>query len=339
MWQTQAPVYSWIEYGTDTLNLKKAHTLVDGQVICNSTHSKIRLENLPPGQTYYYRACSQEITLYQAYKKEFGYTAVTPFSTFTLPAASEKDFTAIIFNDLHKQVPTLKALHEQVKDTGYDFVVFNGDCIDDPDNEEVAISHMSIQCEVVGAHKVPVFYLRGNHEIRNAYSIGLRDLLDYVGNKTYGAFSWGDTRIVMLDCGEDKPDDHWVYYGLNDFTQLRREQVDFLEKETKSKAFKQASRRIMLNHIPVYGNGDEYEPCPALWAPFLSKAPFDINISGHTHRFAYHPAKTIGNNFPVVIGGGYKKEDATVMILRKRGKEMTLQVVNTEGKELLFLEL
>ena len=65
---------------------------------------------------------------------------------------------------------------------------------------------------------------------RNAYSIGLRDHFDYVGDKTYASFNWGDTRIVMLDCGEDKPDYDWVYYGLNDFTQLRNEQVDFLKK-------------------------------------------------------------------------------------------------------------
>ncbi len=271
MWQTWVPTYSWVEYGTDTLHLTKVHTLVDGQVICNGTQNKIRLTGLAPGQTYYYRVCSQEIMLYQAYKKEFGETAVSPFSTFTLPPASATDFTAIIFNDLHKQVPTLKALYEQVKDTGYDFVVFNGDCVDDPATEDVAISHMSIQCEVVGADRVPVFYLRGNHEIRNAYSIGLRDLFDYVGDKTYGAFNWGDTRIVMLDCGEDKPDDHWVYYGLNDFTQLRLDQVDFLEQELNSPAFKNASRRVLLNHIPVYGNGDAYSPCSGLWAPCWKK--------------------------------------------------------------------
>ena len=80
----------------------------------------------------------------------------------------------------------------------------------------------------------------GNHEIRNAYSIGLRDHFDYVGDKTYGSFNWGDTRIVMLDCGEDKTDDHWVYYDLNDFTQLRNEQVGFLKKELAAKEFKKA---------------------------------------------------------------------------------------------------
>ena len=83
---------------------------------------------------------------------------------------------------------------------------------------------------------MPVFYLRGNHEIRNAYSIQLRELFDYVGDKTYGAFNWGDTRFVMLDCGEDKPDTTWVYYGLNDFSQLRQDQIGFLKEELNSKA-------------------------------------------------------------------------------------------------------
>ena len=144
--------------------------------------------------------------LYQAYKKEFGETAVSPFYTFKVPSASQKDFTALIFNDLHKHIPTLDALYGQVRDIPYDFVVFNGDCIDDPANEKEALYHLAYLCGKVGASHVPAFFLRGNHEIRNAYSIGLRALFDYVGDKTYGAFNWGDTRFVMLDCGEDKPD-------------------------------------------------------------------------------------------------------------------------------------
>ena len=42
----------------------------------------------------------------------------------------------------------------------------------------------------VRAEEKPVFYLRGNHEIRNAYSLHLRRLLYYMGDKTYGAFNW-----------------------------------------------------------------------------------------------------------------------------------------------------
>ena len=339
MWETTVPAYCWVEYGTDTLNLKKARTIVDGQVICNGLHNKIRLTDLRPGQTYYYRVCSQEIMLYQAYKKEFGETAVSPFYTFKVPSASQEDFTALIFNDLHKQIPTLDALYEQVRDIPYDFVVFNGDCIDDPANEKEALYHLAYLCGKVGASHVSAFFLRGNHEIRNAYSIGLRALFDYVGDKTYGAFSWGDTRFVMLDCGEDKPDSTWVYYGLNDFTGLRKDQVSFLSKELSGKEFKQASKRVLLNHIPIYGNGDAYEPCPELWGSLLAKAPFNVNISAHTHQYAFHPKGSLGNNFPVIVGGGYKLDSATVMVLRKKGNEMSVRVLNARGETLLDLKL
>lgn len=339
MWQTHVPVYSWVEYGTDTLHLKKARTIRDGQVICNDTHAKIRLTDLQPGQTYYYRICSQEMMLYQAYKKEFGETAVSPFYSFTLPAAGDTDFTAVVFNDLHKTIPTFDALYAQVKDIPFDFVLFNGDCIDDPANEEEAFFHISYLCDKVGASNRPAFFLRGNHEIRNAYSIGLRDLFDYVGDKTYGAFNWGDTRFVMLDCGEDKPDTTWVYYGLNDFTGLRNEQVGFLTGELAGRDFRKASRRVLLNHIPLYGNGDAYQPCTQLWGDLLAKAPFDINLCAHTHRYAFHPKGAIGNNFPVVVGGGYRMESATVMVLQKKGKQMSLRVLDTQGKTLLDLSL
>lgn len=339
MWQTNVPTYSWVEYGTDTLNLSKAHTLVDGQVLCNDLHNKIRLENLKPGQKYYYRVCSREITIYRAYYKEFGETAVSGFSSFILPAPDAGDFTAIIFNDLHKQEATINALYDRVKDIPYDFVVFNGDCIDDPATENEALFHLSMQCNKVGADRVPVFYLRGNHEIRNAYSIGLRSLFDYVDDKTYHAFNWGDTRFVILDCGEDKPDTTWVYYGLNDFTQLRLDQVDFLEKELSSDAFKKAARRVLLNHIPLYGRGDRYAPCRELWNDLLKNAPFDINISAHTHRYAHHPKESVGNNFPVVIGGSQQVQSATVMVLQKKGKEMKLRVIGGDGETKLELEL
>ena len=341
MWQTTVPAYSWVEYGTDKNQLKKARTIVDGQVICNGLQNKVRLNDLEPGKTYYYRVCSQEIMLYQAYKKVFGETAVSDFHSFTLPASSDADFTTVIFNDLHKHSETLQALYKQVKDVDYDFVIFNGDCIDDPKDHDEATHFLSELNETVGAADVPVFYLRGNHEIRNAYSIGLRSLFDYVGDKTYGAFNWGDTRIVMLDCGEDKPDDHWVYYGLNDFSALREAQVGFLKEELASKPFKQAAKRVLIHHVPIYGKDvDRYNPCLELWGGLLAKAPFNICINAHTHRHAYYPKGTAnGNNFPVMVGGGYRMDGATVMVLQKKGKEMTLRVLNAKGETLQDLKL
>ena len=334
MWETTVPAYCWVEYGTDTTQLKRARTIVDGQVVCNNYLHKIRIDGLQPGQKYYYRVCSQEILLYQAYKKVFGNTAQSAFSEYTLPATDTDSFTAVVFNDLHQHTQTFRSLCQQIKNVNYDFVVFNGDCVDDPVDHNQATSFISELTEGVCGDRIPTFFMRGNHEIRNAYSIGLRDHYDYVGDRTYGSFNWGDTRIVMLDCGEDKPDDHWVYYGLNDFTQLRNEQVDFLKKELSSKEFKKAGKRVLIHHIPLYGN-DGKNLCANLWTKLLEKAPFNISLNAHTHKYAYHPKGELGNNYPVIIGGGYKMDGATVMILEKKKDELRVKVLNAKGKILL----
>ena len=212
------------------------------------------------------------------------------------------------------------------------FVVFIGDCIDVPANHDQASRFVSLLTEGVHGDRIPTLFIRGNHEIRNAYSIGLRKHFDYVGGKTYGAFNWGDTRIVMLDCGEDKTDDHKEYSGLNDFTQLRHEQVGFLQEELQYKAFKKANKRILIHHIPLYGCDNL---CWNLWEPLLRKAPFHVSINAHTHRFAYHPKGSLKNNYPVVIGGGNKVENATVMILEKKKDELRIKVLDATGKVLL----
>ena len=334
MWETTVPAYCWVEYGTDTTQLKRARTIVDGQVVCNNKLHKIRINDLQPGQKYYYRIYSQEILLYQAYKKVFGNTAQSDFSEFTLPAADTDSFTAIVFNDLHQHTQTFRALCKQIQNINYDFVVFNGDCVDDPVDHEQATTFISELTEGVHGDRIPTFFMRGNHEIRNAYSIGLRDHYDYVGDKTYGSFNWGDSRIVMLDCGEDKLDSHWVYYGLNDFTQLRNEQVDFLKKELFAKEFKKAKKRILIHHIPLYGNYEK-NLCADLWTKLLEKAPFNVSLNAHTHKYAFHPKGELGNNYPVIIGGGYKMDSATVMILEKKKDKLQIKVLNVEGEVLL----
>ena len=332
LWETTIPTYSWVEYGTEKANLKRVRLIIDGQAEFNESIHKIRMDNLTPGQTYYYRVCSQEILQYKAYSKKFGNIAQSDFYSFTMPEADTDSFTAIIFNDLHQRGNVFQALLKQVENVNYDFVVFNGDCIDDPANHEQATRFVKLLTESVHGDRIPTFFMRGNHEIRNAYSIGLRKHLDYVGGKTYGAFNWGDTRIVMLDCGEDKTDDHKEYSGLNDFTQLRHEQVGFLQEELASKAFKKADKRILIHHIPLYGCDNL---CKDLWEPLMKKAPFHVAINAHTHQFAHHPKGSLGNNYPVIIGGGNSLKNATVMILEKKKGELRIKVLDAEGKVLL----
>jgi Icc-related predicted phosphoesterase len=340
MWHTRVPCHSWLEYGVDSLNMQRVQNWVEGEAVANNTLNRICLTGLKPGTRYYYRVYSREITLYQPYKKEFGETASGKLASFTTFNDKNTNFTAVIFNDLHDSYPLFDKLYQQVKDIPYDIVFFNGDCIADVQSETIAINTISHYSRGIGADCVPSIYLRGNHETRGAYSPFLWNLLGTVNGRSYGAFSIGDTRFVLLDCGEDKPDDTWVYYGLNDFTQHRKNQAEFLKAEIASKAFKSASKRVLMHHIPVYGMREEaFNPCRDFWGDVLAKAPFDICLNAHTHRFNHIPKGADGNNFPVVVGGGSNEPSATVSILRKQGKQMTLTVLNAKGETLLTLNL
>jgi hypothetical protein len=222
----------------------------------------------------------------------------------------------------------------------YDIVFFNGDCIADVQGESIAVNTISHYSRGIGADRIPSVYVRGNHETRGAYSPFLWNLLGTVNSHSYGAFNIGDTRFVLLDCGEDKPDSTSVYYGLNDFTRHRMDQAEFLKKEITSKAYKSAAKRVLIHHIPVYGMSERsFVPCRDYWGEILAKAPFSICLNAHTHRFNHIAKGTEGNNFPVVVGGSNNEQGATVSILRKQGKQMTLTVLNTKGETLLSLNL
>ncbi|MDR1368703.1 MAG: endonuclease/exonuclease/phosphatase family protein [Dysgonamonadaceae bacterium] len=340
MWHTNVPCYSWLEYGTDTLNMRRARTYIEGEVIANTKLNKIRLTGLTPGTKYYYRIHSREITYYGPYLKEFGETASSGIASFRTLDDKTTDFTAVIFNDIHDKYPLFDKLYAHVKNIPYDIVFFNGDCIADVQTEDVALNSIHYYGSKIGADKVPSIYLRGNHETRGGYSMFLWNLLERMGGHSYGAFNIGDTRFVLLDCGEDKPDEHPVYYDLNDFTQHRKDQAEFLKKEIVSKEFKSAKKKVLIHHIPVYGMGEEsYVPCRDLWENILSKADFSVCLNGHTHTYNYIPKGKEGNIFPVIIGGGSDEKSATVAILKKTGKVLNLKVLNVAGEILLDSDL
>lgn len=62
-------------------------------------------------------------------------------------------------------------------------------------------------------------------------------------------------------------------------------------------------------------------------------------LNAHTYQHEFLPTGKLGNPFPVAVGGGPEQETATMMVLRKKGKTMSLQVLNTEGKEVATYNL
>jgi endonuclease/exonuclease/phosphatase family metal-dependent hydrolase/Icc-related predicted phosphoesterase len=340
MWLTNVPARSWVEYGTDPDNMIRARAFLEGEMMANNKINSIRLTGLEPGTKYFYRVVSQEITRYSSYYKEFGDTVMSDIKSFTTWSDDKKDFRVIVYNDLHSNMQIFNKLHTLVEDKPYDLVIFNGDCFDDVEKENDILGRLQTYNSRIKSDEVPSIYIRGNHETRGEYSLYLWDYLGRMGGRSYSAFSMGDTRFVLLDCGEDKPDDHWVYYDMNDFTRHRLDQAGFLEKELKSNEFKKANKRILIHHIPIFGRKTgSFSPCSDLWIPVLEKAPFNVSLNAHTHRYQVIEKGEDRNSFPVIIGGSSTDPNGTVMVLQKKGDKLRLEVINANGEKLLDKEL
>jgi len=314
---------------------------LDGQEVCYDIENRITLSDLQPGQQYYYRVCVVDLMLKHAYSFQTGDTLRTPFYSFRTPKKDERDFTCVVFNDLHEHQDTYDFLCDTLRASGIrpDFVIFNGDCLPEPYDREHAVRMIHNLADPINGAEIPIFFIRGNHEIRNYYSAGMHRLIGYPNDKTYGGISWGDTRFMVLDCGEDKPDDHREYAGFNDFTQLRAEETEFIKQELKSAAFKKAKRRILVSHIPIFGNDDKYQPCREAWAPLLKAKPFDVALFAHTHTFRFVPNGLEGATYPVVNGGAPRLQHATVTVLSKKGNALQLRVLGKEKENCISLDL
>ncbi len=333
MYQTTVPCTTKIEFGIDTAALRSARQLSGGQETVHDLEHKVRLDGLRPGSKVFYRVRAKEILENNAYHKTFGREQVTRFYSFRVPEAYSEEFTALIVNDVHGFRNTISTLSRLAATIPHDIIIFNGDCIDAPGSRQHAMNELHALADSFNLANVPSIFIRGNHEIRNAYSSGATSLFDRDGGKTYGAFTLGNIRFVTLDCGEDKPDSTWVYYGLNDFAGFRNEQAEFLKKELNSDEFRNAQHRVLISHIPVWGNTDKYRPCTELLGPMLSKAKFNAAIGAHTHQHAVIKKNKEGNPCPVFVGGGYKLDGATLMVLKKRGKTLTLTVLAPDGSQ------
>ena len=341
MWRTAEPAYSWVEYGTDADNLKIARTVENGIVLANITRHKVRITGLMPDTKYFYRICSKKVIKYQAYSKELGAEEKTKFFSFTTLATVPKDFTCLIFTDLHSNLPLFDKLMNQVHSHGinFDFSIFNGDIFNDPASETQILNLITRYNQGVDAANKLAIYLRGNHEIRGPYAMEWPNFFDWDGGNNYFAFTYGDTRFVFLDNGEDKGDGSVEYSGLTDFDEFRKTQTEWLKKELSGDKFNRAFRKILVHHIPIYSWNNRYDPgfmpCFDLWNPIFKTTPFDIDITGHLHRFNFYPKGAVtgaeSNPFPLVVGGGNNETSARVMVLIKRGKTLMLKSLDCAG--------
>ena len=329
--------FSWVEVKPDGGEAERHYTVRNGLRDAYNTFNVIRVENLRPDTRYPYRLCSKHIADFQPYKVTFGDSIVSPWRRFSTPDPKATACSFIALSDMHQQPDKLGRLLNQAGVGSADMIFYVGDMMNYYDNEETPFRSFIDKSVELFASEKPFVLVRGNHETRGNMA---REYARYVpksSGKYYGAYRMGDIMFVVLDCGEDKPDDFWVYAGLTDFDGYRTEQAAWFGKLIRSKAYKSAKWRIVMNHFPPLSHmeGDNPErhgiqDITDKFLPLYNQAKIDLMISGHTHAYEFmSPDKYDRLTFPVIVNS-----TESVARIDIDGRTLKAKVTDTGGNTL-----
>lgn len=313
VWTTDKPALSWVEIAEDNGNSfyqkehKRHYETVAGRRQAHKRVHAVRLKHLKPGTRYNYRIFSQEVVewKYNDAVKYGDVAATNVFSRaplrFTTFPEKGSDISFLVFNDIHGRADYMAELVKNEDFSTHDFVLFNGDMSSSVENSDQLFKDYIDTAVSLYASELPLIYNRGNHETRGRHADFLAEYFPTNSKNFYQLYMVGDIACLVLDCGEDKPDNDIEYGNLADYDAYRVEESEWLRQVVASESFRNAAARIVFLHIPL-GNGSWHGNLhlEELFLPILNEAGIDVMFSGHTHRYGFRePNEKV--RFPILI--------------------------------------
>ncbi|MDR2042518.1 MAG: metallophosphoesterase family protein [Tannerella sp.] len=340
VWTTDVDAVSWVELapaGDESFYAAERPSYYqtrDGNRVVGKLH-KITLEGLTKGTEYRYRVLSRAVLRYEG-QSDVLYGQVAATNVYSRPplrfrtldgGGAEVAFTVV--NDIHGRVRDLGDLTRNVVYGQADLALFNGDMVNDMEDETAFFAGFMDEAVNRFASEVPVFYARGNHETRGAFNVSFSSYFPTNTGKLYYSFRQGPVHFIILDSGEDKPDSDIEYSGLSQFDAYRSEQREWLVKELQGESFRTALYRLVIVHIPPvdsdwHGTMEVREK----FLPVLRNAGITAMFCGHTHRYKYVEPGSL-HDFPILVNA-----PETALDVKADAAGMTVVRKDTGGKEL-----
>lgn len=304
VWTTNKPGVPAINLTLPDGKTRFVRNSQDGIIDGGGILHKVRVEGLEPGTVYKYSLNSVQILKYQAYKVYYGDTLSGLPLSFTTPYLKSEKLNFTVFNDVHELSGKMALYLKQNKIEDQDFYIFNGDMINFLEETDQLFPGFIDTATFYFAATKPFYYIRGNHETRGFVARDLKKWFDYKENRFYYSFDQGPVHFIVLDSGEDKPDNNRYYFGLADYDSYRMKELEWLKNEVRSDAFTKAKYRIVLVHMPVIKAEKQNYTMKFLadnFGPVLQGTGIDLMMSGHTHRNTFYEKGKSGFNYPVLV--------------------------------------
>lgn len=338
VWPVAGPSLGWLEYGEagDTSNPRLQRGDGFGTIPHGERVLRVRLNGLKPGGRYWFRTQTQPLEKPEG--SAIGREVIAGEAyEFRLPNPTASVTRFDVWNDTHDHPETLAKLAGMTQPEGVDFLLWNGDISNNIHTESMIPGlYLNPRGGVDLAKGPAIYFNRGNHDVRGAAANRLPGYVDYPDGRPYYSFRSGPLGAVVLDTGEDKPDDHPSFLGLVDFAALIQEQAEWLAEEIEKPHLKDAPYKVVFCHIPLRWR-DETPPDyarggfdhvslrgRAAWHGAIARWGAQIIISGHTHQQFHLPATS---EFPYEqITGGGPKLGGNARLIRAQADERGLVI-------------
>ncbi len=318
VWLTDTPSHSKVRFAKgaapDAATLSQVvEPERDGLVPVGLRHV-VTLTGLEPGAAYSYQVVSTRVVKLKAYWPDKGLSSESAVYRFTTLDPRKPTVSFSVVTDTHEDVARIRALNKIIDWTRTEFLVHTGDAFHWLDSEDQLFRLWLEPTLAPLDHSRPLMYARGNHELRGPFA---RNLFDYVPTpegRFYYARDAGPVHLMVLDTGEDKPDDTNVYALLNRTASYRAAELVWLRAHVRTDTrVAEAPFRVIAMHQPRWGwlvNGN------AEWIALANAARVDLVIAGHNHRFSYTPP-TVAQTYHLIVVGQDQvaRVDASAAIL------------------------
>ncbi len=238
--------------------------------------------------------------------------------TYRFYPVPEKEIRAYHISDAHNLID---APVKAAKVFGnIDFLILNGDVIDHS-GDPSKFDNIYIICSQLTGGTKPVIFSRGNHDLRGNYAEKFADYTPNSKGNTYYTFRLGRIWGVVLDCGEDKPDDHEEYGFTVACHRFRQRQTEFLKNIIKEKSKEYEANGIDTKLVICHNAFtcvtkppfDIEQELYSEWTTLLRESVKpDLMICGHFHDTAVWEKggknDTLGQPCTVVIGSDIDKD-------------------------------
>lgn len=339
VWVTDVPGISYVEMATDSTDhfysktRKRYYAAEAGRRILTDSVHCVRIRGLKPDSKYRYRVVTQALKDWcnddwvtlgglawsDVWKKK-------PYEFKTYPA-KPREITFLVLNDIHERPQFMKELCKNVDLKKLDFVLLNGDMSNRIRSQKHIMDAYLDTCVSMFATDVPLFFNRGNHELRGEFADYLNRYFPTNNSKYYRLQHVAGVDFLFIDSGEDKPDADLEYCGIVECDQYREEQERWLRSLQEEKKIGKYPIVVFSHMPPTLKNWHGPLHMQETLTPELNKMNVSVMLSGHLHRFDYQePNEVI--NFPNLVNS-----NNTYLLCHIANGRMEVDYVGLTNKE------